>query len=562
MNVGDRSNFNLKNKNLKHAFFSKLPLNVRILLLVFIITLVFFYIFFLKSPDYSVLYNNLSNDDEKSIVLRLIHLDIPFKFNKNHTSLLIPKRELKKVYFDLLEQGLPKEKKNGFELLDTEKFGLSQFNEQVNYQRALEGELARSIQKLNSIKTARVHIVLPKSSLFIHERTSSSASIILEIKPSYHLDRSQIDAILNMVSRSISGLLTDNITIIDQFGNLLNTTDSLYNNFSDSQLRYSSEIEARYKKRIENILIPLVGINNVHAQVTAQINFDKHETSEEKYAPNYNNTTQSIRSRQSKKNIEFNKNYIKNFAFSHKNIKNSDFNKLNTSSDLLSFPKNFNHSNVSLKSLPKQFFNNENNSFIVPKSSLNQDSIINYELNHVISHNVFHVGNIKRLSAAVIIDYVRDKHGKLVSLNKEELNNIKKLVCESIGFSKIRGDSVSVINFQFFKPKINVKSNLYNWDIPFIFDQLFKFLLILLGITLLFVLNKKLNFSKSLNKKDLDKTISQKQESDNNLKLKNNNKDTLSNKDEKFKNRLNNVLTSNPKKIAMIIRKWISGDKL
>jgi len=462
-------------------------------------------------------------------------------------------------------------------LLDTEKFGLSQFNEQVNYQRALEGELARSIQKLNSIKTARVHIVLPKSSLFIHEKTSSSASIILEIKPNCHLERTQIDAILNIVSRSISGLLTDNITIVDQFGNLLNTTDSLYNNFSDSQLRYSSEIESRYKRRIENILIPLVGVNNVHAQVTAQINFDQQESSEEKYAPNYNSTTQSIRSRQSKKNVEFNKNYVKNLVFFNRDAQNFNVNKLNPSSKLLSFPNNFNHSDAILKSLPKHYFNNKDNSLIVPKSSLNQDNVVNYELNHTISHNTFHVGNIKRLSAAVIIDYVQNKHGKLVSLNKEELKNIKKLVCESIGFSKVRGDSVSVVNFQFFKPEINVKPSVYNWNIPFLFDQLFKFLLILLGLILLYILNKKFNFSKFINTKDSDEKNVRKQEHDNNWMLQDNNKDTtignkdttignkdttIGNKDKKLKNKLDNVLISNPKKVAMIIRKWISGDKL
>ncbi|WP_071812935.1 flagellar basal-body MS-ring/collar protein FliF [Buchnera aphidicola] len=553
--MGRTSNLNVKNRDLKRNFFSNLSLNVRVLLLVFLITLIVFYIFFFKPLNYSILYNNLSNDDEKSIVSRLISLKIPFKFNQNHSELLIPSNALKKVYLDLAEQGLPKEKKVGFELLDTEKFGLSQFNEEVNYERALEGELARSIQKLENIKTARVHIVLSKSSVFIREKKIPSASVILEIKPGRYLNYNQINSILHIVAQGVSNLQIENITIVDQFGNLLSSMNDLYNDsYSNNQLKYSNEIETGYKNKIESVLVPLVGVNNIHAQVTAQISFDKQENSEERFTPNYSNEKQSVRSVQNKKNIEFSEKYSDNSFSSNQGVlSNKKLNDLSNSSLL------FNHNNIpnfsEQVSSTKNSKRNLSDESVIPQSSTNQNYIVNYELDHVISHNKFNVGNVKRLSVAVVINYVKDKHGKFVSLSTDKLNSIKKLVCESVGFSRKRGDSVSVVNFKFSTPEVYFQSPPSNYNKYISFNNLFEFFLICLGVIILCLLIIKLNFLKILfkNKKRID--IS------NNYAVKDNL--TSQNKgvedDKELKKKLSSVLESDPKEIAMVIRKWISG---
>ncbi|XBC39801.1 MAG: flagellar basal-body MS-ring/collar protein FliF [Buchnera aphidicola (Chaetogeoica yunlongensis)] len=561
MNVESKISFDSKNKNFNSYFFSKLSLNIKIFLLVSLMTLVIFFIFFFKSPNYSILYKNLSNDDEKNIILRLIYLNTPYKFSKDHSELLIPDNEFEKVRYDLLEQGLPKEKKVGFELLDSEKFGLSQFNEQVNYQRALEGELARSIQKINSIKTARVHIVLSKPSLFMHENISPSASILLEIKSGMVLDFRQINAIVHLISRSVSGLSTRNITIIDQFGKLLNNASDLYDNYIDNnQLKYSNEIENRYQQRIKNILIPFLGVNNIYAQVTAQINFDKKESSEEKYAPNYNSQHQSIRSRQNKTNIEFSKKYIDNLFSSipddhSKTLSNNDVGKFSST-----------NSSNNLSSVKQSLFSKVNknpvkNFSIIPKSSTDRDDIINYELDHTIFHNKFYTGNVKRLSVAVIVNYIQDKSGKLVPLSREQLKGIRKLVRESIGFSKKRGDSVSIVNFKFLKP-IPVKE-LYdvNLNRNYFFDSIFKYILVLLGIIFLFILGNKLCTKKILNNSsDKDKRIDEKTKTNNDFASVENNNDI--NKNFQLQQKLDNVLKFDVKKIAIILKKWMHGEKL
>ena len=251
-----------------------------------------------KSPDYRTLYSNLSDQDGGAIVTQLTQMNIPYRFSENGGALEVPADKVHELRLRLAQQGLPKGGAVGFELLDQEKFGISQFSEQVNYQRALEGELARTIETLGPVKTARVHLAMPKPSLFVREQKSPSASITVNLAPGRAMDDGQITAIVHLVSSAVAGLPPGNVTVVDQSGRLLTQSNTAGRDLNDAQLKYASDVESRVQRRIESILAPIVGNGNVHAQVTAQIDFANKEQTEEQYQPNGDASQAVLRSRQ------------------------------------------------------------------------------------------------------------------------------------------------------------------------------------------------------------------------------------------------------------------------
>uniref|UniRef100_UPI0026380B86 flagellar basal-body MS-ring/collar protein FliF n=1 Tax=uncultured Pluralibacter sp. TaxID=1490864 RepID=UPI0026380B86 len=234
-----------------------------------------------KAPDYRVLFSNLSDQDGGAIVTQLQQMNVPYRFTEGGSALEVPADSVHELRLRLAQQGLPKGGAVGFELLDQEKFGISQFSEQVNYQRALEGELARTVETLGPVKSARVHLALPKPSLFVREQKQPSASVTLSLQPGRALDEGQIAAVVHLVSSAVAGLPPGNVTLVDQSGHLLTQSGSGDRDLNDAQLKYAAEVESRLQRRIEMIVAPIVGAGNVHAQVTAKINFDSKEQTEE-----------------------------------------------------------------------------------------------------------------------------------------------------------------------------------------------------------------------------------------------------------------------------------------
>src|SRR5450759_4726286 len=228
-----------------------------------------------QTPDYRVLYANLSDRDGGAIISSLQQMNVPFKFAEGGGALLVPANQVHEVRLRLAGQGLPKGGLVGFELMETQKLGTSQFQEQVNYQRALEGELARSIQSLSAVQSARVHLAISKPSVFVREQQKPSASVLLNLFPGRSLDPAQVSAIVHLVSSSVPELPVKNVTVVDQSGSLLSSTGNgtLDAELDAGQLKYVQELEQNYAKRIETILTPITGINNVRAQVTADVDF-------------------------------------------------------------------------------------------------------------------------------------------------------------------------------------------------------------------------------------------------------------------------------------------------
>jgi flagellar M-ring protein FliF len=251
-----------------------------------------------ETPDYKVLYNNLGDRDGGAVVQALGTLNIPYKFSDGGNAILVPSTMVYDARLKLASQGLPKGGITGMELMENQKFGTTQFQEQVNYQRGLEGELARTIQSVSAVQAARVHLAIPKSSVFLRDAEKPSASVFLNLYPGKALDHAQVEGILHLVSASVPELTADAVSIIDQNGTLL-TRDSQSNSGLDpNQLAYVTDLEQSYTHRVLSIIEPITGRANVRAQVTADIDFSQSESTAESYKPNGTPENAAIRSQQ------------------------------------------------------------------------------------------------------------------------------------------------------------------------------------------------------------------------------------------------------------------------
>jgi flagellar M-ring protein FliF len=241
-----------------------------------------------QTPDYRVLFSNFNDRDGGAIVASLQQQNIPYKYSDGGSAILVPSNQVHDARLKLASQGLPKGGNVGFELMENQKLGISHFLEQVNFQRALEGELARSIQAVSAVQTARVHLAIPKASVFVREQQKPTASVLLNLYPSRILDQQQVSAILHLVASSIPELQAKNVTIVDQNGNLLSDPSKQVanNNLDPSQLKYVQEFQQGIVKKIESIISPIVGIQNVRAEATADIDFSRSEQAAETYRPN------------------------------------------------------------------------------------------------------------------------------------------------------------------------------------------------------------------------------------------------------------------------------------
>ena len=254
-----------------------------------------------QKPEYKVLFSNFTDKDGGAIVASLQQLNIPYKYADGGVAILVPAEQVHDVRLKLAAQGLPKGGGVGFELMENQKLGVSQFHEQVNFQRALEGEMARSIQSIAAVQTARVHLAMPKNTVFVREQQKPTASVLLNLHPGRSLDQQQVSAIVHLVASSVPDLPAKNVTVVDQDGNLLSNNDKQANanTLDATQLKYVQELQQGIARRIESIITPIVGANNVRAEATADVDFSRSEQAAEIYKPNGTPDAASIRSQQS-----------------------------------------------------------------------------------------------------------------------------------------------------------------------------------------------------------------------------------------------------------------------
>ncbi len=333
----------------------------------------------------------------------------------------------------------------GFELLDQEKFGISQFSEQVNYQRALEGELARTIETLGPVKSARVHLAMPKPSLFVREQKSPSASVTVNLQPGRALDEGQISAVTHLVSSAVAGLPPGNVTLVDQSGHLLTQSDGAGRDLNDAQLKYAADVESGFQRRIEAILGPVVGNSNVHAQVTAQIDFANKEQTEEQYQPNQQPDKAAIRSQQTSLSEQIGGPQVGGVPGALSNQPSAPA----TAPIETAKPATTAGNNANANATAQNAATTRSAAASGVPQNTRRNETTNYEVDRTIRHTKLNVGDIQRLSVAVVVNYKTLADGKPLPLTAEQMKQIENLTREAMGYSEKRGDTLNVVNSPF-----------------------------------------------------------------------------------------------------------------
>lgn len=401
------------------------------------------------APDYRVLFSNLSEKDAGSVTAALQQLNVPHKTGAAGT-ILVPADQVYDLRFKLAAQGLPKGGGVGFEMMDSPKLGMTQFQEQLAFQRGLEGELARTIQSLSPVESARVHLAIPKPSVFIRDKQAPSASVLVSLHPGRALDPGQVQSIVHLVSSSVPELSPNHVTVVDQSGNLLTARadGQSLRGLNSSQLEYIRQIESYYAQRIEGIVAPIVGNGNVKAEVRADLDFTEAQSTSETYKPNPTPETQAIRSQQS---VEDSSGGTGTAAAQGIPGALSNQPPGPASAPFTAPPGANAGSNTAAGSASAG-----------GGGSSRRENTVNYELDKTIRHTKEPMGRIKRLSVAVVVNYkaaVPDEQGnpgKPTPLSAQEIAQINDLVKESMGYNQERGDTVNVVNAAFTETKTEI----------------------------------------------------------------------------------------------------------
>ena len=414
-----------------------------------------------QSSDYRVLFSNLADKDGGAIVAALNQMNVPYKFSDGGGAILVPTAQVHDARLRLASQGLPKGSVVGFEVMEQQRIGVTQFQEQINYQRALEGELAKSIQSLSAVQAARVHLAIPKSTVFLRDQQKPSASVLLNLYPGRTLERAQIAGILNLVSSSVPELAAKSVSVLDQSGALLSAQTHGDDGamLDATQLQYLQSIEASYMNRIVSILEPLVGRENVRAQVTADIDFSSTEQMAELYKPNAKQDDAAIRSMQLAESAQGGGQATAGGVPGALSNQPPGAGTAAIGSQPAPGAAKAGAATAAAGANPgsnpgsNAGSNPGTNTATNPGSNTRRDTTTNFEVDKTIRHTRNPTGTIRRLSAAVVVNHKRTINDKGESvttpLPEKDITQITDLVRDAIGFSKERGDTLNVANAPF-----------------------------------------------------------------------------------------------------------------
>lgn len=396
-------------------------------------------IYWNSRPEYQILFANLSQEDVGEMVGKLKEKKVPFQVSSGGSSILVPRDQVYDARLSLAAEGLPKGGGVGFEVFDRTNLGATDFVQKLNYQRALQGELSRTIRQIREVEQARVHIVTPKESLFVEEQKKPSASVLIKTRSGMNLDSSQVEGILHLVSSAVEGLDAGNITIVDTSGKILfkRNDTTLIGQMTTNQLEYQRNIEEGLKKKVQGMLEEVLGLNKAIARVSADIDFQQIDITEEKFDPNA-----VIRSEQ--------KNFEKSSMTSNaKGVLGAKSDTAPGSKAVEEKAKTPASSEAKAKGgepLPLQ-----------SNQAERQNEIRNYEISKINKRIKSPTASLKKISVAVIVDgtfkEVQDAKGKKTrefqTRSPEEMKNFDAIVKKAIGYDEQRGDQVEVINMPF-----------------------------------------------------------------------------------------------------------------
>ncbi len=407
-------------------------------------------VFWAQAPSYSVLFSNISAKDSNEVVQVLQRIGVKYKLDLSSGSILVDNESVQQARIELAAEGYPKSSGIGFELLQKdESIGTSTFLQNARYHRAKEEELSRTINTIAAVKNSRVHLALPKDTVFIRDQKKARASVMLELASGHTLPKRHIVAITHLVASSISNLSVDDVTVVDSSGNLLTNNSELDElNITETQFAYTQKLEQYYIQRIENILVPVVGKNKVRAQVVADIDFTRSESTSESFIPD----PAAVRSEQ---------------RFEEQSV---------GSNANAGIPGALSNEPPAAGTAPEQVQQQNAQAKNQPPSKNQRRSTLNYELDRTINHTKKSPTTLRRISVAVVIDdkVSVDKEGETVrtKYTEDELTQIAQLVREAVGFNSLRGDSVNVINTRFIDkstlealPEIPIWEQSWFWSI-------------------------------------------------------------------------------------------------
>lgn len=381
-------------------------------------------------PDYQVLYSDLDPADAAKITEKLKESRVQYQLKDGGKTVMVPDDKVHQLRLDMASEGIIKGGSVGFEIFDNMSFGTTEFQQKVKYQQALQGELERTIEAFDAIDKARVHIVTADDSLFAEEEQPATASVVVRLKPGRQLDQRQLQGIINLVSGFVKGLKPENVSIVDMQGGIL-TKGHDKNNIGDvsaDQFDYQRKLADTYEKQIETMLGPVVGTNNVVAKVSVDVDFKRINTSEEQYDPD----SAVIFSEQRTK---------------EKETEGKGFPQ--GSPDLLNTGMQTGEEGVSSSSNVLE----------------RENSTLHYKINRVEKQIIDESGEIKRLSASVIIDgpyeTATDDKGNPTKVfkprDKKLMKTFEDIVKNAIGFNADRGDQVTVSNVAFSMDKQSIE---------------------------------------------------------------------------------------------------------
>ncbi|MDH3360004.1 MAG: flagellar basal-body MS-ring/collar protein FliF [Desulfobulbaceae bacterium] len=375
-----------------------------------------------SSGNYQVLYSGLTQEDASEVVTRLKDQRVPYQISGNGSVISVPPEQVYEVRLNLAGEGLPRGGGVGFEIFDTTSLGTTDFVQRLNYQRALQGELARTIRNFDQVDEARVHLATPKESVFIEDEKDPTASVSVRLHRGKKLSQNQIQSIVHLVASAVSGLTVENITVVDTAGRLLFSKDGDEASLlSATQLEYQLKTEDRLRKKVESMLEEAVGVGHVRARVTAEMDFSRINVTEESFDPE----SQVVRSEQ---------------------LLNED--DKNGSSQPEGIP--------GVKGNLATFA--ESGDGAAGGTSYRRNNVTrNYEISRVTKQVQESTGGVKRLSVAVMVDgtYARQvgKDGtvtnKYTPRSPDEMQTLDRIVKNAIGYDEDRGDTVEVLGMSF-----------------------------------------------------------------------------------------------------------------
>jgi flagellar M-ring protein FliF len=379
-------------------------------------------VYFMNRVEYEALYRDLNSEDAQAIVAKLKEQKKDYIVQGTSILVAAPQTDIDKLRLEISGSGLARSGKIGYEIFDKNQFGMTDFTEQVNLQRALEGELARTISSLSEISQARVHIVLPKDSVFEEMKEDAKASVVLTLKKGTELSKSSIAGIKGVVAGAVPRLSTHNVSIIDDEGRLLSqSVESGDSGRAEMESGIREQMERQMSNKVISILEPLVGKGNVHANASIDLDFNTTEQTEETYNPN----PPAILSQQrSEERAGGNAALVAGIPGTQSNLGNTTSQSTTTSA-----PDRVRHSEVT-----------------------------NYEVSKLVRHTIQPKGTVQRLSVAVILDnktvYSKTKDGKVVSRSEprsqDDVDAYRELVLAAVGYDEQRGDVVTIENVAFF----------------------------------------------------------------------------------------------------------------